>query len=140
MPPNGSAALQLLEPPAVDEAPGLPAATGIKIGAALTAAAAPAPPFDPDLGGPAAWIDPILNALVAVSVEAVWEIQGGQLTTTTKTLGGDLLGRLVMLQGRMGARDFDQAVRRTTALLDAAAIDEIISTVGRLTLVVREMN
>ena len=69
-------------------------------------------PFDPQLGGAEGWIDAIVIALADMSAQACAEIQAGGLTASTRRHGGDLLGRLCVLQGKIGEREFAAVVRR----------------------------
>lgn len=104
-------------------------------------------PFDPQLGGVEGWIDAILVALMDMSTQACAEIQAGGLSGQTRLQGGDLLGRLCVLQGNIGERDFAAAVRRTGrrptrhgAPLSEAAIDDVIEIVSEITAAVHRMN
>ena len=103
-------------------------------------------PFDPQLGGAEGWLDAILVALMDMSTQACAEIQAGGLTDQTRATGGDLLGRLCVLQEKIGERDFAAAVRRTGrrptrhAPLSEAAIDDVLAIVGEITAAVHGMN
>ena len=103
---------------------------------------------DPQLGGAEGWVErDSCIALMDQSTRACAEMQNGGLTGQTKAAGGDLLGRLCVLQSKVGAREFATAMRRAGrrptrhgAPLVEAAIDDVIAIVTEITAAVREMN
>jgi len=95
---------------------------------------AAAQPFDPQLGSAEGWVGAIVTELADVAVSAVREIEADGLTARTRLQGGDLIARLVMLQGKIGEREFAATVHRVGRTrrgmpLSAEIVDQVATAV-----------